>query len=351
MLTRIRRQVRRRWLAQKLRKWTTTNSVLHTFDEVGADIVGDLNASNADILNLHWIAGLLSIRDIARLRKPIVWTLHDMWAFCGGEHYSPDLQDARFRVGYLMNNRAPGERGPDLNRQTWEIKRRAWSHQRFTIVSPSHWLAECANHSLLLSNMPVHVIPNPIDTKSAWQPAPQQRARAALKLPLDRRLILMGAVGGVSDPRKGGDLLRETLSHVAAQAHVGIDLMVYGQEASISDMSWPYPVHWLGEIQDDRLLALACAAADVVIVPSRQDNLPNAAIEAQACGTPVVAFKIGGMPDIVAHKENGWLADPFDTVDMALGIIWILESGDRRTELARQARYSAVTRFAPEVVA
>lgn len=348
---RLAQKLQRRWLSYSHKGWHTDNPILHTFGQLSAGLVDELNACDADILNLHWISEMLSVKDIGRLKKPIVWTLHDMWAFCGGEHYAPDDAAARFRQGYRANNRPPGERGPDLNRQTWKAKRRAWSHQRFTIVSPSRWLADCTRQSALFSDAAVHVIPNPLEMEHLWRPIPREAARVALGLPPGKKLILMGAEGGVADPRKGGDLLHDALALVAARLTGEVDLMIYGQRNSAGADTWPCPVHWLGVVRDDRILALAYSAADVMVVPSRQDNLPNTAVEAQACGTPVVAFAIGGLPDIVTHRETGWLAKAFDAEDMAEGILWVLGDCNRWRELSQTARKKAVERFSPGVIA
>ena len=245
------------------------------------------------------------------------------------EHYAPDDTTSRYRQGYSADNRHLSERGPDLNRQVWEAKRRAWARQRFTIVSPSRWLAACAQQSVLFTDAAVHVIPNPLDTVNTWRPIPRDVARVALRLPLDKKLILTGADGGLINPYKGGDLLRISLARVVTRQSGDVELIIYGQGEPATGETWPCPVHWLGVVRDDRVLALAYSAADVMVVPSRQDNLPNTAVEAQACGTPVVAFDIGGLPDIVIHRESGWLAKPFDTEDMAKGVLWVLGDSKR----------------------
>lgn len=349
---RIGNKLYRRWLAYTRRNWHTDNPILHTFGQIGAGLVEELNACNADILNLHWVSEMLSVEDIGRLRKPILWTLHDMWAFCGGEHYASDDATARFRLGYSSNNQPVGESGPDMNRRSWETKRRAWAHQHFTIVSPSHWLADCARKSVLFADAAVHVVPNPLDTRYPWRPIPRELARTALNLPLNRKLILTGAQGGVADPRKGGDLLRDTIARIsAARRNTDIELLIFGQSPPAGNGTWPCPVHWLGAVTDDRVLSLAYSAADTMVVSSRQDNLPNTAIEAQACGTPVVAFNIGGLPDIVIHQETGWLAKPFDTEDLATGITWVIADPARARVLGSQSRTQAVKRFSPDVIA
>ena len=357
--SRIQRKALRTLWTRRSRGWATANASMCSFGYLGAGLVDELNSSAAQVLHLHWVQDdMLSVRDIGRLEKPIVWTLHDMWAFCGGEHYDPnDGPGARFRRGYDVAGRPAGETAPDLNRLTWEAKRRHWAGKKFTIVSPSRWLAECAAGSSLLAGCAVHVIPNALDTDGVWKPVPRDVARAALGLPVDKRLVLMGAEGGTTDPRKGGDLLRAMMDRVAARSSAGsgpssgIELVVYGQSAPTRMEHWPCPVHWLGNIRDDRVLALAYSAADATVVPSRQDNLPNGAVEAQACGTPVLAFDIGGLPDIVTHQVTGWLAKPFDVDGLADGLLWLLAQEDRRLSLSQEAREQAITRYAPAGIA
>lgn len=349
--SRLIRKFRYRWQSYQQRDWSTDNPIQHTFGHIGAGLVNELNTCDADILHLHWVSDMLSIADIGRLRKPIVWTLHDMWPFCGGEHYAPDDETARFRRGYNADNRPQYEGGPDLNRQTWLLKHQAWRQHSFTIVSPSCWLAKCAQQSILFGKSTVHVIPNPIEMEHLWRPIPRDSARVALGLPQDKKLVLMGAFMGTADPRKGSDLLREALKKVVMRLPDDVELMIYGQEYPVVDEPWSCAVHWLGVVRDDRVLALAYSAADVMVVPSRQDNLPNTAVEAQACGTPVVAFDIGGLPDIVTHCETGWLAKPFDTADLANGIVWLLEDATRLTTVSTASRQQAMERFSESVVA
>ena len=343
--------IRRAWFDFHHRAWRTDNPVLHTFGDFGADIVDELNACDADVLNLHWVSKLLSIADIGRLRKPLVWTLHDMWPFCGGEHYAADAAEVRFRDGYSAGNRPINEHGPDLNRRSWEAKRRAWAGLPVTIVSPSSWLADCARQSVLFAGADVHVIPNTLDTDLSWRPIAQQAARKELGLPAHLKLVLTGAMGGKEDPRKGGDLLEQVMQLVVSHSRVEVELVIFGQTAPTSGQAYACRTHWLGEVSSDRFLALAYAAADVMVVPSRQDNLPNTAVEAQACGTPVAAFSVGGLPDIVVHRETGFLARPFNVNDMADGIIWLLEDDARIMLLRNKARDNALSRFSPHQVA
>lgn len=331
------------------RNWKTDNLIMHSFGLVSAGIVDEINGSEADVVNLHWIVNLLSIEDIGNIRKPIVWTLHDMWAFCGGEHVVNDDETSRFRVGYLQNNRPLGESGPDLNRQAWESKKKLWANQKFNIVTPGRWMADCAQDSVLFRDASITVIPNPIEMDHLWCPVPQDFARRVLGLRQDKKYILSGSAGGMPH-LKGEDLFKQAMTKVVASEPDSIELLIFGQYQPLNNSDWPCKVHWLGPVRDDHVMTLIYSAADVMMVPSRQDNLPNTAIEAHACGVPVVAFNIGGLPDIVEHQKSGWLAPAFDTEDLAKGILWVLSDQNRWGELSNFALTIAQERFSTKVV-
>ena len=298
-----------------------------------------------DIVHLHWVAGeMLSIADIGRIHKPVVWTLHDMWAFCGAEHYTTDM---RWRAGYRRDNRPSHESGLDLNRWTWERKRRHWQ-KPMHIVAPSRWLADCVRESALMRDWPVTVIPNAIDT-DRWQPLDQGLARTLLGVPTDVPLLLFGAMGGGRDPRKGFDLLLEALSYLRGEVK-DLHLVIFGQMEPKDPPDLGFPIHYTGHLHDDLSLRTLYSAADVMVLPSRQDNLPNTGVEAQTCGTPVVAFNTGGLPDIVEHRHTGYLARAFEPEDLAQGIRWVIEKGDE-AGLRDNARARAVERFAYPTVA
>ena len=307
-----------------------------------------LNRSDADVVNVHWVgAGAMSIGDLARIRRPTIITLHDMWTFCGSEHYAPDEPESRWRVGYKRDNREPSDRGFDLDRWTWERKRRLWEPTR--IVAPSRWLAGCAHSSSLAATWPITVIPNPLDVDT-FQPVDKKHARAKLGLPQDQRIALFGAVGGARDPRKGFDLLTGALNEITL-ATSDLLTVVVGQDAPKESRSLRGPTRWLGHIDDDDTLALAYNAADVTIVPSLQENLPQIGTESQACSTPVVAFDTSGLRDVVEHQRTGYLANPFSTEDLARGIAWILEDTSRAESLGAAARQRAVELWSPDIVA
>jgi glycosyltransferase involved in cell wall biosynthesis len=314
-----------------------------------------------ELAHLHWLGDrTLSIEEIGRLSMPLVWTLHDQWAFCGAEHYtSPPLpgesasSDERFAHAYSTGSRPSHEAGPDINRRTWQRKRRAW-HRPIDTVCPSRWLADCARRSTLIGDWPITVIPYPIDL-NVWAPCDQSQARVLLGLPTDRPLVLFGAMGGIVDSRKGADLLLEALQRLRSQV-VGtplerLELVVFGQSRPAQPPDLAFPIHYTGHLHDDISLRLLYAAADVFVIPSRQDNLPNTGLEAHACGTPVVAFATGGLVDIVDNRITGALAHPFDPLSLAAAIRWVLEEPQRRRQLGVAARQRAEEIWDPARVA
>ena len=304
-----------------------------------------LNSSDTDVIHLHWVGGgMISIADIGKINKPVVWTLHDMWPFCGAEHLTFNF---RWREGYTRNNRPVDESGFDLNRWTAVRKRRHWLRP-LQIVTPSRWLGEFARQSELMRDWPVTVIPNTIDT-DVWQPVEKALARQLLFLPPDVPLVLYGAMGGGKSWYKGYDLLLAALNHLRGELP-NLRLVIFGQLAEEAQTDIGFPVHYMGHLHDDVSLRLLYCAADVMIIPSRLENLPNTGIEAHACGTPVVAFDAYGLRDIVSHKHTGYLADAYDFKDLANGLRWVLSDTVALAALGRAARARAVERWSPQVV-
>jgi glycosyltransferase involved in cell wall biosynthesis len=339
-----------RSLNKPFANFKTENQALHSFGLARRGLINKINRSDADIIHLHWIANILSIEDIGNITKPIAWTFHDMWPICGAEHYVMDDSDkARFRVGYLKSNQPSYETGPDFSRLTWERKLASWKDKTFHIATCSHWLADCARSSPLFLNGSIRGINYPLDVEKTFTPFPKQAARNLFNLPQDKNIILAGAIDSVNSFYKGGDLLREAISYIANSGRKDIVVTLFGEKSETQFTDWALPVFNVGRIYDEQLLGKLYSAADVVIMPSRQEAFGQVASEAQACGTPAVVFNRGGPIDIVAHKETGYLAKPFDTQDLANGICWVLDEQTKGDYLSKNSRQRAVSLFAPEV--
>jgi len=300
--------------------------------------------SRRDIVNLHWVGrAFVSIDEIGRLGSPLVWTLHDMWPFTGGCHFGGGCNRYVNTCGACPH--LGSERERDLSRWGWHRKAKAWPKAELTVVAPSRWLARCAAKSSLLGGVRAEVIPNGLDL-DVFTARDKGASRRALGLPQKSQLVLYGATGGLSNPRKGFGFLEKALGDLGAQCGgERVELVVVGSSVAMEPVIAGHVCHSLGAIDNDHVLCHALSAADLLVAPSVQDNLPNMVMEALACGTPVVAFDVGGLPDMIDHEENGYLAQPFDPVDLAAGIMWTLENRERRKKLAERARWKAVQEF------
>jgi glycosyltransferase involved in cell wall biosynthesis len=267
------------------------------------------------------------------------------------EHHPLNDEDLRFKQGYSKHNRPEYLKGLDLDRWAWQRKKRHFS-QSMHLVAPSNWLADKARQSAITGNWPVTVIPNPLDTNT-FKPIEKSLARTILNLPRDKKIVLVGAFGSVMNKNKGFDLLAgalHKLSLTETELKSGIHLVVFGQNQPVEPVVIPFPVTFMGHLSDDYSLSLLYNASDVVVVPSRMENLPQTATEAQACGIPVAAFNVCGIPDAVDHERTGFLAKGYDTDELAKGIAWILEDQDRYHQLSALARAKALSEWAPQLV-
>jgi glycosyltransferase involved in cell wall biosynthesis len=331
---------------------------------IGVDVSDNPLIQQSDIIHLHWINfGFLSINSLEKLfetGKPIVWTLHDMWAFTGGCHYARDCTNYERNCGnceqFLKN---PSEN--DLSHQVWERKKEVFSKANLTIVTCSEWLAQKARESSLLKDKTIISIPNPIDTE-VFRPIEKSAARAYFELSPDKKYILFGAVK-ISDERKGFAYFVEALSilnvRLSNNEHrksergyrkEDIEIIIFGQAQASDFERLPFKVNILGKLSDLETIATAYSAATVFVSPSIEDNLPNTIMESTACGTPVVGFEIGGIPEMIDHKENGYLAKYKSAEDLAKGIYWILFESDYQV-LVSNARQRVVDNYSEEIVA
>jgi glycosyltransferase involved in cell wall biosynthesis len=325
-------------LSQRMEVWQQTGKSKEFLDLTwwSNGLAQHINAFQPDVVHLHWVSrGFLSIPALSHINAPIVWTLHDMAAFTGGCHYSggcPAYEQSCGNCPLLLN---PSEH--DLSRQTWERKAKSWAGQKLNIASPSHWLADCARKSSLFSQQQIQVIHNGIDLKLFKPQASNIRER--LGISPDKHLILFGAFNSSEDKRKGIDYLLAALPKLS-----GIDAacIIFGADAPENPPILGLPLYYTGYIPDEQSMAELYAAADVFLAPSLEDNLPNTVVEALACGTPVVAFNTTGLPSMIVHQENGYLAQAYESDDLAAGVAWVLANTEH---LSANARQTALEKF------
>lgn len=298
-----------------------------------------------NIISLHWIGnGYLKIETLARFNLPLVWTLHDFWVFTGGCHYPPQCDRYTEKCGKCNYLSSQSER--DLSRWVWQRKAKTYPQLNLTLIAPSQWLAAAARRSSLCRHLPIEVIPHGLNT-DIYQPVEQHIARKLLNLPQNKYFILFAAdSGSFFDPRKGLDLLCLALQKLPQGVlDKPLELLFLGVNSAPKVADIGCQGRYLGKFHDDLSLALVYSAADVTVVSSVQEAFGQTASESLACGTPVVAFKDTGVTEIVEHMKDGYLARPFAAEDLAAGIKWILEDGDRYQKLRRAARCSALQKF------
>ena len=324
-----------------------TNPTMQSMNIFPSFLHHKINQSGADVVNLHWVCKeMISISEIGRIRQPIVWTMHDSWALCGTEHLPHGFKDDRYANGY----ESVAKKLFDLNRWTWQRKARAWNTQSFQLVGPSGWKASLARKSNLYRPGSVHNIPNPLDT-DVFRPVSKAEARAFFGLPLDKKIILFGSLRSAQDKNKGLDLL---IGALAAFKHkYGSEnalAVIFGMSQAEETVDIGFPRQYVGKITSESTMSRLYAAADVMVVPSRMENLPQTATEPMACGTPVAAFEVGGVPDIIRHRYNGYMAKPYDPADLADGIAWIINHPEYSL-LSENARTFALENFSETGIA
>ncbi|MDW8464024.1 MAG: glycosyltransferase family 4 protein [Geminocystis sp.] len=304
------------------------------------DILSGIEELKPDIVHLHWVCGgYLRIGQITKIKQPIVWTLHDMWAFTGGCHYDENCNLYKTTCGHCKVLRS--DKLKDLSHVGFKRKKRIYEEKKdLFVVGISRWISECAKSSSLLKDKVHLVIHNPIDI-DLYKPIRKELAREIWNLPKDKKFILFGAESPTYDLRKGYKELTEALKKVKSS---DTELVIFGRSSSQTPFDFGFKAHYVGYLSDDISLVTLYNCADVVVVPSLQENLSNTIMESLSCGVPVVAFDIGGNPDMIEHKTNGYLAKPYDTDDLASGIDWVLNDSDYNT-LSLNARHKVISNF------
>lgn len=284
-------------------------------DVIGLNIAQRQELLDADVIHIHWPhGGMLGTKDLIKLltlNKPIVWTMHDMWAVTGGCFYT-------YGCRQFVNGCQNCPLFADKNVSRYQKgKRIFFSNHLVHLVGCSSWITREAQKSLTVSNggnNPIHIM-NCLNT-DIFRPHRKEEARKQLGIKSDKKIVLFGASSSNSDTRKGFDLLLKAIQKLDAEKYL---LLVFGN-SDLVDLPEHYTIAGLGHINEEDKLAAVYSAADVFVAPSREENLANTVVEAQSCGLPVVAFNIGGMPDMIQSGVNGYLANAFDTDELAKGI-------------------------------
>ncbi|MFA0079699.1 glycosyltransferase family 4 protein [Vibrio artabrorum] len=306
-------------------------------------LINFINELNPDIVHLHWINdGMIRIEDLKNINAKLVWSLHDMWGFTGGCHYSKSCVLYREKCGNCHFLKDKSEK--DQSRSVYNRKLKTYSQlPNLSIIGLSKWMEKEARTSKLFSGCNITNLPNPINV-STYKKLDKQYCRKVLNLPADKQLVLFGAMGATSDERKGFNELFKSLDHVNAD---DIELIVFGASEPEVSQSFPFPVRYMGLLNDDWTMAVLYSAVDVMVVPSLQENLSNTIVESLMCCTPVVGFDIGGNSDMIEHLDNGYLAKELDINDLANGISWVLNNGD---DLILPSNNKAIDKFSEETV-
>lgn len=318
----------------------------------GYDITNTAEFKEADVIHLHWTnQGFLSLNDLKAILhsgKRIVITMHDQWYFTGICHYSGDCM--RYQA---FCTKCPQIKGKcnDIAKKVFMKKQAMYSAAEITFVGCSKWIADMARLSSLTKGQKVTNVPNAIDTDS-FRPLDWKLCRKEFNLPQDKKLLLFGAQR-ITDERKGFKYLVEACSLIKEQypgiaSEIGI--VVVGGKSELISKSLPLPVYTVPYISEEKQMVKLYNSVDLYVTPSLQDNLPNTIVEAMACGIPCVGFRIGGIPEMIDHELNGYVAEYRDANDFAQGIIWAL-SIDTYDELSKAAREKAVNTYGESAVA
>ena len=319
----------------------------------GTDITILPEFQQADVIHLHWVnQGMLSLNDIQRILrsgKPVVWTMHDMWPCTGICHHARDCEKYQQECHHCPYLYKGGKK--DLSNQVFKRKKEIYQLAPITFVTCSQWLKKRAEQSALLKGHTVINIPNPINT-NLFKPRNQQEARKACGLPADKKLLLFGAFK-ITDKRKGIDYFIRSCQILVQQYPQLKDewgVVVYGNHSEELKPLLPFEVYPLNYISNEKELVHVYNAADIFVTPSLEENLPNTIMEAMACGTPCVGFQVGGIPEMIDHLHNGYVAEYKSVEDFANGIHWVLNEGEYES-LSEEACRKVVSSYSEDTIA
>ncbi|MBD2777365.1 glycosyltransferase family 4 protein [Iningainema tapete] len=328
------------------------------FKKLGLNDIGNISSfklknhqyfQQANIINFHNLhSDYFSYLALPELTasKPTIWTLHDMWGLTGHCAYSYDCMKWQNGCGKCPYPDTEPYIQRDATHTEWKLKNWIYNRSNLTIVAPSNWLALAAKQSIL-GRFPIHHIPNGIDTE-VYQPLDSGECRHILGIPTGRKVLMFGAQS-LTNIRKGGDLLLQALSHLPLSVKAETVLLTLGDGGEEISTQVGMDTLNLGYISSDRRKAIAYSAADLFVFPTRADNLPLVLQESIACGTPMVSFKVGGVPDLVRPGITGYLATAEDAQNLCNGIVQLLEDDTLRERMRQNCRAIALAEYSLEL--
>lgn len=311
------------------------NLFLIDIANAGTDITKTREFKEADVIHLSWInQGMLSLKGIRKIlesNKPVVWTMHDLWPASSICHYARNCRNYEKQCGNCPLLPGNGSSN-DLSARIWKKKRKILERNSILFVTCSRWLADKAKKSGLLSGQKVISIPNPIDSR-AFTKENREEARLYAGLPEGKKLILFVSQR-VTDKRKGMDYFITAINkmveaHPEMKDNCGIAILG-GKAEELAD-KLPLPSYPLGYVSEEKKIASIYNTVDLFVLPSLEDNLPNTIMEAMACGVPCVGFNTGGIPEMIDHLKNGYVAEYKSSDDLARGIHWVLSEADHQS--------------------
>lgn len=294
---------------------------------VGINLKKFHQIKNADIINLHWITGgfisLKSLKWLINIGKPIVWTIHDFWPITGGCHVNRGCE--RFFDSCGQCPLLGSQKNSDLSRKGWSNKKNIYSAKNMHIITVSKWMSRQVRKSSLMKDFNIDIIPNPIDTE-IFKPNNPEYSREKLGLSKDNFLILFGGMGVNADPNKGLENFKSALNILSQNPNIQndrLEVLIFGNDAKdINTNNIPFKTKLIGKIDNDELLASYYSASNVFVCSSWQETGPITILESISCGTTIVAFPVGEVPEIINHKKDGYITTKFIPEELAIGLEW-----------------------------
>ena len=305
---------------------------------INSGIGNFINKSSFDIVNFHWIGcETISLSEINKINKPIVWTLHDMWPISGIYHYSIDKK-------YFNNeckNFFKKKYFNFLDKFTKKRKKLLFKNKKIHIISPSKWLLEEAKKTGLPFGR-MEVIQNPIDTKYFKKSKNIKIIKQKYNIPDNKKILLYSSLL-LNDRRKGFKIIEKIINKKELDQYLFIFL---GINKYLHKGNYPNNIKFIDETFSKKEIINIYSISDVLLFPSIIDNLPNTILEAMSCGLPCVAFDCFGMKEIIKHKKNGYLAKPYSVEDFKNGINYVLSNPHKfsfnRNKVVRNYSYNVI---------